>query len=580
MLIKKHNKIFLSLVIFASLFLINLAPLSAASGSLYITPSTGTYVVGGSFTVSIKVNTGGDPVNAAEGTLIYDKDLLDVVSISKGGSIFSLWAVDPKDTGSSISFGGGIPHPGYTGTAGTLFSITFKTIKTGTAQISFSSGAVLANDGKGTNILSSMGTGGYTISPRVTAPRTDDRDTTPQPIEKREPVVERIKPTIISLSHPDSEKWYKENDLYLNWKLSETIVGVSFQLNDSPSSDPGPVSDGLFSEKEYLDLEDGVYYFHLKYKDAKGWGTIAHYKVNIDSTAPLPFEIEVFRENDYDWPVIKFKTIDELSKLMSYYVVIGSLEKKAVEILPDLGEYKISGLKVGKHKVLVKAIDNAGNEIYAEKEFYINSIEKPVILNYPLEIRSSDKLFMSGTALANSEIELFIKKESALFTTKTLADSSGNWFLVYEDNLQNGRYQVWAQAKNDKGMMSDNSESVSFLVSPPVFTQIGDFVINYFTVLVSLLFMLLLVIILAILIRILLKKKIKKEAVEIETVLKEKIQELKNEIDTDISKINKGRASVTQKKLVSDIGIEMKAKVETLRGRVMKEIRDVEDIVK
>ncbi|MCK5538746.1 MAG: hypothetical protein KAI79_18115 [Bacteroidales bacterium] len=108
-----YNLKFLLIILLFLIFgLSNSQTANAASASLYLTPSSGTYVLGSTFTVTVKVNSDGQSINAAEGTVVYDTERLDVVSISKAGSIFNLWTLDPADTGSSIGFGGGIPRPG------------------------------------------------------------------------------------------------------------------------------------------------------------------------------------------------------------------------------------------------------------------------------------------------------------------------------------------------------------------------------------------------------------------------------------------------------------------------------------
>ncbi|MCH8148631.1 MAG: sulfatase-like hydrolase/transferase [Planctomycetes bacterium] len=49
---------------------------------------------------------------------MYDPNKIEVVSISKAGAIFSLWTQDPSFSNAvgSVTFGGGLPDPGYTGT--------------------------------------------------------------------------------------------------------------------------------------------------------------------------------------------------------------------------------------------------------------------------------------------------------------------------------------------------------------------------------------------------------------------------------------------------------------------------------
>lgn len=552
----------------------------AASASLYLTPSSGTYVVNSSFTVTVKVNSDGVPINAAEGTVVYDKDRLDVVSISKAGSIFNLWTADPVDTGSSITFGGGIPRPGYTGSAGTLFSITFKAVKTDGAQISFSAGAVLANDGKGTNILASMGSGRYTISPKVTPPAENTNTTKPAETKPEIQETERIKPEIVSITHPDQDKWYKNQNAQFEWKIPTGVGDVSYLLNDSPASDPGNVSDGLLSSKEYNDLKDGVYYLHVKFKDSKGWGTIAHYRIQVDNSPPLPFEIEVKKEDGEDWPVLMFETSDELSGVVLYEITIDALEEDSYQAIPEEPFLKVSGLEVGEHAVLVRAIDAAGNETYSKQKFYINPIETPVIVYYPTEISSSNKFYVSGTSIPNAEIKISIQKEGTLITKTTKADQDGNWFLINDENLANGSYVAWAQAKNANGLTSENSVKIGFLVSPPIFTRIGDFVVNYFTVFVSLLFLILLIILLSIILTRYAKKKLRKEATEVEIVLEQNIKDLRGEIEEDFKNITKGRTSAAQKKLLEETQATLKLKIDAMEKKIMKEVKDVEDLAK
>ena len=89
---------------------------------------------------------------------------LSVVSVSKG-SIFNLWTSEPSFSNSAgtVSFGGGSPA-GYTGSAGTVMTIRFKALSAGKTNVRFKSGSVLAADGLGTNVLSSMGSAAFTIA--------------------------------------------------------------------------------------------------------------------------------------------------------------------------------------------------------------------------------------------------------------------------------------------------------------------------------------------------------------------------------------------------------------------------------
>lgn len=543
-------------------------PVEAAGASLYLAPSTGTKLINSKFSVAVKVNTGGQVINASQGTISFDTNLLEAVGASKGGSIFTLWTVDPNFSNSAgtINFGGGVPQPGYSGTAGTICTVTFRAKKVGTAAVRFTSGAVLANDGKGTNILASMGSASFTISPYVEAPKQP-----PKPEKKVEP--EYNKPKISSPTHPDQEAWYKLSDVKLIWGLPESVNGVSLSFNESAFSDPGSISDGLFAAKDYEAVEDGVWYFHLKFKDSKRWGTVAHYRVGIDTKPPEPFKIEVETKELGEWPILHFKTTDDGSGIDHYEVFIDTLEAEPFIVEADKNSFQPSDLGGGEHTALVKAVDKAGNETVATEKFRVEPIEAPTIEHYAQEIKSSDRFFMNGTALSNVTIDVFIKKgEDVIVTDKAASDQGGNWFYVNNEGLPNGRYVAWVEAVNDKGIRSEPSNTVSFLVTPPVFARIGGFIINYFTVLVSLLFLILLIIALILFLIAFYRRRLKKETKDIERVLEENLEELKKDISKDIA----GLGSQEKAKVKSRIS----KRIDEAKSKILKEIKDIEELFK
>lgn len=96
-------------------------------------------------------------LNAIQGSLQYSKELLSVTNIAHGKSIIKYWQQEPNnDPGTgTISFTGGLPNPGFTGSSATVFEITAKARAEGTASIAFSENSqILANDGNG-SVLSS-----------------------------------------------------------------------------------------------------------------------------------------------------------------------------------------------------------------------------------------------------------------------------------------------------------------------------------------------------------------------------------------------------------------------------------------
>jgi len=120
---------------------------------------------GDKITINVEVNSGGQSINAVSGTVTFPGDLVHAVSLNTDGSIIKLWTEEPKLRGNDILFEGVILNPGFNGTNGKIFSITFEAIATGTVNLNFNNGAILANNGLGTNVLATLGSTNFNIIP-------------------------------------------------------------------------------------------------------------------------------------------------------------------------------------------------------------------------------------------------------------------------------------------------------------------------------------------------------------------------------------------------------------------------------
>ena len=158
-----------SIGVFLALLLALATPFIASAATLSLTPSSATVGAGNIFTVKLLVNTQGQAINSADAVLNFPTDLLRVVSISDSDSIFSLWVQNPifSNNNGTISFTGGLPTPGFTGSAGNIINIVFQAEKAGTASVLISSGDVFANDGLGTDILNASNPAQFTLTPYV-----------------------------------------------------------------------------------------------------------------------------------------------------------------------------------------------------------------------------------------------------------------------------------------------------------------------------------------------------------------------------------------------------------------------------
>jgi hypothetical protein len=109
---------------------------------------------------------------------------------------------------------------------------------------------------------------------------------------------------------------------------------------------------------EYPDLEDGIYYFHLKQKlPAEDWSKAIAYRAMIDVTPPEPFELKIGKDPSVfeDKYFLSFAVQDKMSGIDYYEVKEGKRDwKRAVS------PYLLEEQSLSK-KITVRAYDKAGN---------------------------------------------------------------------------------------------------------------------------------------------------------------------------------------------------------------------------
>ena len=485
------RRLFPILIILIFSFLI-VFPAQGQRASLYLTPSTGNYTVGNTFLVQVKVNSGEVAINATDGTLVFDPDKLEVVKLSKEDSIFTLWVQEPVFSNSlgTINFAGGKPSPGFTGAAGIIINITVKAKTAGTANLTFAVGSVLADDGKGTNILTHMGSGAYTFTARVITPVPPTIPGQVPPVPPTIPGPAPAAPVVSSPTHPDENKWYSNNNPEFTWQLPPDVTKVSYVIDRNPTTNPKFVAEGLPSKVSFSNLEDGIWYFHINFKNRYGWGALTHRKVLIDTVPPKPFEITVDNKGDptNPTPILHFRTEDELSGLEYYEVQIDE-GPAAVVVAAEIerSPYQLPPQHLGKHFVKVRAFDKAGNFSSATTEFEILPMKPPEITKIPKSISIGEVLNIKGEAEPEIAVRIYIQKlEKEPVMEKVTADLEGKWTLSYEKPLAKGDYLIWAQSEDERGALSNPTKKYFLEVGLPPFLKFGKIAIDYLTTVITL----------------------------------------------------------------------------------------------
>jgi hypothetical protein len=383
--LKKRRFLFAKIVFLSCLALFGISQKVEAATS-YFSPSSGSFVVGNIFTVNVLVNTNNTAINNVDAVINFPSNLLEIVSVSKSGSIFSLWVEEPtfSNSAGTLSFSGGLPTPGYTGVGGKVLSVVFRAKNEGSASLLFSSAAIRANDGLGTDVFTSSGQALFNLITK--AKITPPAEETPAPVVGKVPEA----PSVSSPTHPDPEKWYANNDLEFSWPLPAGVNGVSFYFSKSPTSNPGSVSDGLLSSKTYQDVEEGIWYFHIKFRNSAGWGPITHRKVQIDSTSPkdLLVMVSVSELEEAKRLTLAKLAKDELSGLSHFEVSVNGNEPVEVPVSADLtsASYEFDLRESGTYSILVRAMDKAGNFIETTEKVAVEVPVAPVAIEKPVEV--------------------------------------------------------------------------------------------------------------------------------------------------------------------------------------------------
>lgn len=362
----------------------------ALAANMSFSPSSGSYTVGKTFSIGVYVSSSDQAMNAASGAISFPADKLEVVSVSKSGSIFNLWVQEPSFSNSAgtVNFEGIVLNPGYTGSSKKVLGVTFKTKAVGDAALTFSSASVLANDGKGTNILAGLGKASFNISSaKVTAPLKKPSET-----PSKSPSVSigvPSTPIISSTTHSDSDKWYANNDPRFKWSLLKNIIGVNRQIDKNPNTSLPARSYGRIGSYTTKNLADGTWYFHVRLKNNFGWGATAHFKFKIDTKKPFHLNVikvsphsktSGFNVNDAHVAEFLFTAEDETSGIDHYEI---AMDDNDPEIWHDSGShvYQTSTLSQGKHILFARAIDGAGNFTEKSVKFSTDETLFPMILS-------------------------------------------------------------------------------------------------------------------------------------------------------------------------------------------------------
>lgn len=310
------------------------------AADLVTSPSTGSYSIGQTFTVTIQADPSGGSVDAVEAALTFDKSKLSIVNVSKTGSVFSLWTTEPtfSNTAGTISFGGRSSTP--LKIRSTLMSVTFRALAEGTGTVSFGTASVLSAGDLNTEVLKGKVGGNYVVTATAA-------------------------PEVGSVTFLDPDVWYNKVNGLFTWDIPFDVIRLAVEIATSSENEPSKIIDPPVNEFTVSaeNLVDGIQYLSIQFQNQVGWGAVTNRKIQIDTTPPEKFTINVQAgTTQSSFPLLGFEAFDKTSGVVSYELIVADKEPVIVSYDEAKLGYLLKELEDGVYTVKVTAIDRAGNE--------------------------------------------------------------------------------------------------------------------------------------------------------------------------------------------------------------------------
>lgn len=427
---------------------------------------------GQTFSIRVSINTQGKVINNAEAVVNFPSDLVQVVSVSSNG-IFSLWVEPPSFSNSSgvISFNGGVPNPGFTGT-GQILSAVFKAKKAGTAKFSLSSAAIRENDGLGTNILSGQGGGSIVILEQIEKPKEEAKTPDKEPDQP----IERV--TITSPTHPDTTLWYKETKASFNWRLPSGATASQTSFDQNPGGVPSVIRRPAINSLAIDSVGEGVWYFHARFLVKQTWSPVYSYKIQVDTTPPD--NLNVVTKTDAENRLSAVMTATDKDSGVAYYTVqidsqlpvtVPATVNETVALLPPLSK--------DKHILTVIVYDKAGNSTSKQVDFENVEGEKITITHYEKEIKDNDHITVTGLAPADSVLRVSLSTQNGLIRYYYIkSEPTGDFIFTSEPIAGGGVYTLWVERESKEGGASLSSERIEIAVKDSFWSKVRNWFVD------------------------------------------------------------------------------------------------------
>ncbi|OPG10475.1 hypothetical protein B1R27_02200 [Streptomyces sp. GKU 895] len=173
-------------------------------------------------------------------------------------------------------------------------------------------------------------------------------------------------PKITSSTHPDQTAAYKATGFQAAWTTSAAAAGYSYIVDSSATTVPDTTADSATATYSST-VAQGTWYLHVRAVNSAGtWGTAAHYRFTVDTTAPAAptvaspdFPNGAWAGDAGDTGTFTLTSADKGLDTFTYALdgatattIASSAAATAIDLTPT---------NEGSHKLTVTATDKAGN---------------------------------------------------------------------------------------------------------------------------------------------------------------------------------------------------------------------------
>jgi hypothetical protein len=216
---------------------------------------------------------------------------------------------------------------------------------------------------------------------------------------------------------------------------------------------------------------------------AAGWSSTALYTVNVDATAPEPFDVTVEQRNSSDAnPKFVFAATDITSGVEKYELRLDE-GAFAAAISPQ----QVMNVSRGEHTVTVRATDKAGNVREATAVFSISKVPSLNVVydnllaktgadsELKLTILIGETLRLRGYAKINETIHVVIHSEETVFDfpvadhidpapVEPAPPGYEAWKLDIPLNIPAGDHEIFVSTLDEQGNVTAEAAVVKFRV--------------------------------------------------------------------------------------------------------------------